>query len=222
MSQLWSASLLSCAIAMLATLAASLVGIPLAFGMARASFRGRSAVEALLTVPLVLPPTVVGFLILLTAGSRSPIGWIARTVFGADYSIAFTFHGAVTASAIVSLPLVYLPARNAFAGVATEMEDIARLYGANLFQVFWHVSLPTAQRGIVGGLMLAFARALGEFGATIMVYGTFPNKQTLPISIYLDYLDGDFAHALPAVLLLIAISFVIVVGYNHSPLAPRD
>lgn len=222
MSELWSASLLSCTIAFFATALASAVAIPLAFWIARATFRGKSIVDAMLTVPLVLPPTVVGFLILIAAGSRSPIGWIVRTVFNADYSIAFTFHGAVFASAIVSLPLIYLPARSAFAGVVKEMEDVATLFGANLFQVFWHVSLPIARRGIVGGLMLAFARALGEFGATIMVYGTFPDKQTLPISIYLDYLDGNFTHALPAVGLLIAISLVIIVGYNHSPLARRD
>lgn len=222
MTELWPATWLSLRIAITATVLATLVAVPLAFSFARWRVPGKSILEALLTVPLVLPPTVVGFLILMAAGARSPVGRTLKHWFGADYSIAFTFHGAVIASAIVALPLIYLPARSAFAQVEREMEDIARLFGANLPQVFWHVSLPMARRGLAGGLLLAFARSLGEFGATVMVFGTFADKQTLPISIYVDYIDGNFANATAAVLTLSGISLATILLYNRTSLSQQD
>lgn len=222
MTDLWPATQLSIQIALSATLLATLIAVPVAFTLARWAVPGRSLIETLLTVPLVLPPTVVGFLILMLAGARSPIAkWIERWL-GIDYSIAFSFHGAVIAATVVSLPLVYLPTRSAFAHVEREMEDVARLFGANLLQVFWHVSLPMARRGLAAGLMLAFARSLGEFGATVMVFGMFPDKQTLPISIYADYINGDFAHAAPAMAALSAISLVIIFVYNRTSLTVAE
>ena len=136
-------------------------------------------------VPLVLPPTVVGYLILLTFGNRGIIGAWLKSTF--DYSIIFRFEGAVLAAAIVSLPMLYMPAKAAFQNVDRELEDVSRLFGATRLQMFWHVSLPLARRGIASGLVLAFARALGEFGATVMVYGCRTGHLTLPISIYEDW-----------------------------------
>ncbi len=222
MNELWPATWLSLRIAIVATVLATLIAVPLAFAFARWRVPGKSILEALIVVPLVLPPTVVGFLILMAAGARSPIGRAIKSWFGADYSIAFTFHGAVVASALVALPLIYLPARTGFAQVEREMEDIARLFGANLPQLFWHVSLPMARRGLAGGLLLALARALGEFGATAMVFGMFADKQTLPISIYIDYVDGNFAHATAAIVALTGISLAIILAYNRSSLSQQD
>ncbi|MEA2708543.1 MAG: molybdate transport system permease protein [Phycisphaerales bacterium] len=217
---LWPPLMLSLKVALAATVVVVIVGIPLAYAMARKTFAGRSILEAILVVPLVLPPTVVGYLILIAVGTRSSIGRILDGVFG--YSVLFNWHGAVLASAIVALPLLYLPAKSAFASVEREMEDIARLMGANRLQVFWHVALPLARRGIASGLMLCFARALGEFGATIMVMGDLPGRQTLPISIYNDYVAGDLARAWPGVIALSAISLGVIFFYNRSTLGGRE
>jgi molybdate transport system permease protein len=207
-------------VATVATALVAVIGIPLAFTMARWRVPGRSILEAMLTVPLVLPPTVVGYFILMAAGRRSLLGrWLIDRF---DYSIIFNWHGAVVASAVVALPMLYMPAKAAFAGVDHELEDASRLLGANLLQQFWHVSLPLARRGIFSGLLLAFARALGEFGATVMVLGDQERFQTLPISIYTDYVAGDLGRATAAVLALTGISLIVILLYNRSPLGKRD
>ena len=207
-------------VAVVATALIALIAIPLAFAMARWRVPGRSLLEALITIPLVLPPTVVGYVILIVAGRRGALGrWLADTF---DYSIIFHWHGAVIASATVALPLLYMPAKAAFAGVDHELEDAARLLGANLLQQFWHVSLPLARRGIFSGLLLAFARALGEFGATVMVLGDQSAFRTLPISIYTDYTAGDLDRAAGAVIALTGISLLVILLYNRSPLWERD
>ena len=220
MSALWEPLENSVWVAVIATALVALVAIPLAFAMARWRVPGRSVLEALLTIPLVLPPTVVGYFILIVAGRRSAVGgWVAET-FG--YTIVFHWHGAVVASAAVALPMLYLPAKAAFASVDQELEDASRLLGANLLQQFWYVSLPLARRGIFSGLLLAFARALGEFGATVMVLGDQERFRTLPISIYTDYVAGDLARATGAVVALTAISLAVILLYNRSPLGARD
>jgi molybdate transport system permease protein len=213
MSALFDSLILTLRIALCATVLVALVGVPLAWFVARHRFRGRSALETLLTLPLVLPPTVVGYLILVTLGARSPIGaWIDHT-FG--WRILFTEPGAVLASAVVSFPLLLLPARAAFASVEPEFEEIARLMGAGALSTFWHVRLPLARRGLASGLLLAFARALGEFGATLMVFGSFEDRRTLSISVYEDFVGGQLAHAWPAVVLLIVVSFGVIIVHNR-------
>ena len=215
LSPLW----LSLKVAVVATILVTLVAIPLAYALARLAIPGKTLVEAALVVPLVLPPTVVGYLILIVIGARGPLGRLLENALG--YSVLFNWHGGVLASAIVALPLLYLPTKAAFAGVDREMEDVARLMGANRLQVFWHVALPLARRGIASGLLLCFARALGEFGATIMVMGDLPGRQTLPISIYNDYISGDLLRAWPAVAALSAISLGVIFFYNRSVLGRR-
>jgi molybdate transport system permease protein len=217
MSHLLAPLLLSLKIAAVASVLVALVGVPLAWGMARWSFRGKSLLEAVLIVPLVLPPTVVGYFIIVAVGARSPLGAFLKRTF--DYSFLFHWHGAVVASATVALPLLYLPAKAAFASIERELEDVARLMGASSAQVFWHVSLPMARRGIGSGMLLGFARALGEFGATVMVLG---GKQTLPISIYDDYVAGDLAAAAPAVAALTGVSLLVIMLYNRSLLAKPE
>jgi len=120
------------------------------------------------------------------------------------------------------VPLLYLPARASFAGVDREMEDVARLFGANRLQIFWHVSLPLARRGITSGLLLAFARARGEFGATMMVLGTSPSRQTLPIRIYLEAGSGTTRTTIVPVLAMIAISLAVVYVYNRTSASKQE
>ena len=205
---------LSLKIALAATALTAIVAIPLAFVLARRSFPGKSVLEALITVPLVLPPTVVGYLIIVALGSQ---GWPGRWLRDAfDYSILFRFEGAVLAAATVALPLLYMPAKAAFASVDRELEDIAVLMGAGRLRLFWHVALPLARRGIASGLMLAFARALGEFGATVMVFGWQPGRETLPIAVYRHYENGELAAAGAAVAVLTGVSFALILAYNRS------
>ena len=219
-SELWQTLWLSLRVSALATACALLVALPLAQLNARARYAGKSVVEALVVIPMVLPPTVVGYLIIAALGARGWLGQFLHRWFA--YSILFRFEGAVLAAAVVALPLLYLPTRAAFAAIDRDMEDAARVMGATGRQLFWHVSLPLALRGLASGLMLAFARALGEFGATVMVFGIRQGKTTLPVSIYLDYEGGEMGRALPAVALLCALSLAITLLYNRSALSRQD
>jgi molybdate transport system permease protein len=217
--QMWPALVLSLRIALVATVVMAMVGIPLAYLMARHRFVGKSVVDALITMPLVLPPTVVGYVILVGLGANGSLGKYLNHWFG--YSITFRFEGAVLAAAVVALPLLYMPAKSAFASVEREYEDIARTFGASNAQVFWHVSLPLASKGIASGLVLSFARALGEFGATMMVFGWQPKRVTLPVLVWAEYELGRMSAAAGAVVLLGAISLGLMIVYNRS-VAKRD
>lgn len=215
MDELWRPMLLSLRIALVATALTALVGVPLAFLLARRRFFGRSLVEATLLMPLVLPPTVVGYAIILLFGREGLAGRHLDRLF--DYSLLFRPEGAVVAAAVVAFPLMYLSARAAFTAVEREFEDTARLLGARDGQVFWHVSLPMARRGIAAGLVLTFARALGEFGATVMVFGMQPDGVTLPVSIYAAYYQGDPEQAAAPALALSLIAVTVILLYNRSP-----
>jgi molybdate transport system permease protein len=211
---------LSLRIALVATAVVIVVAVPLAYAMARHRFWGKSIVESLLTLPLVLPPTVVGYFIIALLGAR---GWLGASLHRwFDYSIVFRFEGAVLAAAVVALPLLYMPAKAAFASVQREYEDIARSFGAGSLEVFWHVSLPLARRGIASGILLAFARALGEFGATVMVFGWQEGRLTLPISIYRDWEQGNLAAASGGVVALTIASLAIILWYNRSASGARE
>ena len=204
---------LSLRIATAAVLIAACVCIPIAFFAARRRSRWLSVLETLLVLPLVLPPTVAGYFLVVLLGRFGPIGWATRHLIG--HTLLFTEPAAVIAATVVILPLIYLPTKSAFSEIDKELVDNARLLGANGPRVFWHVSLPLARRGIGAGLVLGFARALGEFGATVMVLGIHGQTQTLPIAIYLDYESGDAAHAWPAIGILLAISLVTMAIYNR-------
>lgn len=209
MDELLSALWLSARVALCATAAVTLVGVPLSFWFARARFVGKSLVEALLLMPLVLPPTVVGYFLVVLLG-RNGLGRLTGE------TMLFTTTAAVIASAVVALPLLFLPAKGAFASVDPDLEDLALLLGATPLQIFWHVSLPLARRSIGSGLLLAFARALGEFGATVMVLGDMDGRRTLPILVYSHYVTDDLGKAWPAVLVLSLVSFTIVFAYNRT------
>jgi molybdate transport system permease protein len=214
MNGLWNAAGLSVGIAAAATALTALVAVPLAFVLARRKFAGRSVVEGLMLLPLVLPPTVVGYLILIVLGRRGMVGMWLYKWFG--YSILMRVEGAVLAAMIVALPLCYMPARAAFGGVDRELEDTARLFGATRWQLFFHVSLPMARRGVLAGMVLAFARAMGEFGATLMVFTWQQGHETLPILIYADYEYDNLGAAWPAVGLLSVMSLGLILLYNRA------
>jgi len=164
---------------------------------------------------------VVGYGLIVLLGRRGWIGsMIARHLNG--YTILFRPEGAVIAALVVALPLLYLPAKAAFVSVDRELEDVARLLGAGRWRTFWQISLPLARRQIAAGLLLAFARALGEFGATLMVLGDLSGRRTLPIVIYDATAGADYGQAIPAVLTLSAVSLVVVLIFNRLPLSRED
>jgi molybdate transport system permease protein len=170
-------------VAGIATLLALLSGGLCGYLLARHRFPGRELVDALCTLPLVMPPTVLGYYLIVLIGRRGWIGaWLWDTL---GINLMFTWQGAVFASAIVAFPLVFKSARAAFEGVDTQLENAARTLGVSELGVFIRVTLPLAWRGILAGTMLAFARAMGEFGATLMVAGNIPSRtQTLSLAVY--------------------------------------
>lgn len=179
----WVALALSLKVASWATAINLVLGVAAGWAMARTRFVGRELLDALLTLPMVMPPTVLGYYLLVLIGSQGPIGaWLLQH-FG--IRLIFTWQAAVIAATVVAFPLVFKAARAAFETVDGQLEDAARTLGLSEAAVFWRVSLPLAWRGILAGLLLAFARALGEFGATLMVAGSIPGKtQTLAIAVY--------------------------------------
>jgi molybdate transport system permease protein len=209
MHALWHPLLQSLRISLLATFGAGVIAIPLAYFLARRRFPGKGILETFLTLPLVLPPTVVGYFLLVLLGHN---GVLSRPF---HFSIIWTWYGAAVAAGVVAFPLLFMPTRASFEGVDHDLEDVSRLMGANRLQVFWNVSLPLAARGIASGFLLAFARALGEFGATVMVLGIRDSTRTLPIFVYDEFEDLNPAGLLPAVLLLVAVTFIVIILYNR-------
>lgn len=213
MTTAWVALALTLKIAAWATLLNLLLGVGIGYAIARWRFPGRNLLDAALTLPMVMPPTVLGYYLLVVIGTHSPLGsWLLQT-FGVR--LIFTWQGAVIAATVVSFPLVFKAARAAFETVDPQLEDAARLLGISEAGVFFRVSLPLAWRGILAGLLLAFARALGEFGATLMVAGSIPGKtQTLSIAVYEAVQAGqdDTANFLVAVTSITCISVLLAAG----------
>ncbi|KRW59718.1 molybdate ABC transporter permease subunit [Pseudomonas sp. TTU2014-080ASC] len=183
MNGIWSPFLLSMQVAGCATLLATVVGVAVGYLLARGRFPGRDLLDTLLTLPMVLPPTVLGYYLLVLLGQQGWLGGWLNDAFG--IRLIFTWQGAAIAASIVAFPLVFKPARTAFESVDGQLEQAARVLGVSEFGIFLRVTLPLAWRGILAGILLAFARALGEFGATLMVAGSIPGKtQTLSLAIY--------------------------------------
>lgn len=159
------------------------LGVAVGYALARGRFPGRDLLDAALTLPMVMPPTVLGYYLLVVIGSQGPIGAWLLEHFG--IRLIFTWQAAVIAATIVAFPLVFKAARAAFENVEPQLEDAARTLGIGEWAVFCRVTLPLAWRGILAGLLLSFARALGEFGATLMVAGSIAGQtQTLSIAVY--------------------------------------
>ncbi|MDR9834406.1 molybdate ABC transporter permease subunit [Herbaspirillum huttiense] len=189
MHPVWTPLLLSLKVAGLATLLNLVLGVAAAWGLSRWRSPLRDFIDSILTLPLVLPPTVLGYYLLVLFGRRGTFGaWLESM----GIQLVFTWQGAVLASTVVAFPLVLKAARAAFESVDHQLEDAARVLGVSEAGVFFRVSLPLATRGIMAGVLLAFARALGEFGATLMVAGNLPGRtQTLSVAIYEAVQAGD-------------------------------
>jgi molybdate transport system permease protein len=206
--------LLSLQVAAIATLLALVAGTALGWVFSRHRFFGSGVLEAVCMLPLVLPPTVLGYGILVAMGRRSPLGAWLREHF--DYTIVFNWHGAVVASALVALPLVLKSASAAFGSVDRTLETAARTLRQSRWSVFVRVTLPLAWPGILAGTLLAFARAMGEFGASLMVAGSIPRQtQTLSMAIYDAVQAGRNDDALLLVAITSLLSIAILVASNR-------
>jgi molybdate transport system permease protein len=202
--------LLSLEVAGIATAANAVVAVPLSYLLARHRFGLRWLVESAVILPLILPPTVVGFALMFVIGRSGLYGMVT------GHTLLFTRLAAVLASSVVSFPLLVLPVRAAFAAIPREYHEEARIAGLSAWQRFMHVALPLARGGILSGLLLGFARALGEFGATLMLVGTGEKTRTLPIQIYYDAGQlGDYSAAWPAVVALAVTSMGVIVVANR-------
>lgn len=213
----WTALALSLKVAAWATALNLLLGIGTGYFLARTRFPGRELLDALLTLPMVMPPTVLGYYLLVLLGRRGTLGIWLQDNFGIN--LIFTWQGAVIASTVVAFPLVFKPARAAFEAVDGQLEQAARVLGISELAIFFRVTLPLAWRGILAGVLLGFVRALGEFGATLMVAGSIPGKtQTLSVAVYEAVQAGqdDVANTL----VLITSAVCIVVLLSAGRLAP--
>lgn len=205
---------LSLKVAGLATLLNIVLGTAAGFALARWRFAGRDVLDTVLTLPMVMPPTVLGYYLLVLLGRNGPIGGWLQNTFGIN--LIFIWQGAVIAAMVVTFPLVFKPARAAFEGVSPQLEQAARVLGLRERSVFFRVSLPLAWRGILAGVLLAFARALGEFGATLMVAGSLPGKtQTLSIAVYEAVQAGEDALANQLVLLISMVCILILLAVGR-------
>jgi molybdate transport system permease protein len=209
---------LSFGVATLATLIAAVLGVGFAAWLARARFWGRDLVDVLVTAPMVLPPTVLGYYLLVAIGRRSAFGAVWEAVFGS--TLVFTRSGAVVAATVGALPIVIKSARAALEGVDPTVVAAARTLGASARRAFFTIEIPLASRGIAAALMLAFARSLGDFGVTLMVAGDIPGEtQTASLAIY-DALQANRnadAFALAAVLTVVAVTLL----YGGNKLSAR-
>ena len=213
MSGAWVPLGLTLKVAGWATLINLVLGVAVGFLLARRRFPGRDALDALLTLPMVMPPTVLGYYLLVLIGRRGPLGAWLQSTFGIQ--LIFTWQGAVIAATVVAFPLVFKSARAAFEGVDPQLEQAARVLGLREWAVFLRVTLPLAWRGVMAGLLLAFARATGEFGATLMVAGSIPGKtQTLSVAVYEAVQAGqdDTANFLVLVTSVTCIAVLLIAG----------
>lgn len=213
----WFPLWLSLRVAVLATLAALVIGLWLAYMLANREFRGKELLDAAVTLPLVLPPTVLGYYLLVLLGRASPLGKFYEWLFGAP--LVFTWQAAVVAALIHATPLLVKSARAALESVDKSYERAARTLGASEWRVFFQVTLPLANRSILAAAVLAFARSLGDFGITIMIAGNIPGRtQTVSVAIYDAVEAGNGAMARVLVLIVSAAAmFILFLANRLSP-----
>ncbi|MCC3356276.1 molybdate ABC transporter permease subunit [Bacillus sp. REN16] len=205
----WSPIKLSLEIAAFSSIIVLITGLLLARVMAHTKFKGKAIIETLFLLPLVLPPTVVGFLLIIIFGRNSVIGQGIEWFFGQP--IMFTWWAAAIASIVVSFPLMYNSAKVGFESIDVDIENAARVDGAGKWKLFLFVSIPLAMKSIISGGILSFARGLGEFGATLMFAGNIPGKtQTTSVAIYLAIDTGNMQLAWLWVACMIGISFIML------------
>jgi molybdate transport system permease protein len=206
LSPLW----ISLKTALLATFITFFLGISAAYWMLGYRGKGKSLIEGIFVAPLILPPTVVGFLLLLFFGKNGPVGKLLEPF---DATIVFTWYGAAIAATVVSFPLMYKTALAAFSQIDANLLRVARTLGAKELTIFWRISLPLAFPGIIAATTLAFARALGEFGATLMLAGNIPGQtQTIPMAIYFAVESGSINEAWfwSIIIMIVSLSGIII------------
>ena len=203
--------------AALATLVMLPPGTALAWVLARYRFRGRSVLETLVSLPIVVPPVATGLILLKLFGRRGPLGRLLEPL---GVEVVFTWRAVVIAMAVMGLPLFVRAARAAFEQVDRRYEAIAGTLGARPWRVFLTVSLPLARRGVLAGLVLGYSRAVGEFGATIMLAGALPGTRTLSVAIYRNAELGNDAAAMALIACSVAIGFAAVYGANRAGTTP--
>ena len=209
----WLPVILSLKVAFASLIFVLILGVAAAYSMRQWNFSGKAAIEAAFSLPLVLPPVVTGFLLLILIGKQGPIGIFLDETF--QTQIIFTPYAAILAGTVVAFPLMYQSVKAAFQGIDPKLEDAARVLGAGEWRIFWTVTLPLAWPGVVSGIVLSFARALGEFGATIMVAGNIPGKtQTIPLAIYFAAESNDMTLAGMYVLIISLITFSMIFWVN--------
>src|SRR5262245_8781029 len=211
---------LSARVAVAATVLNAVLGIPLAYLLARRRFWGRGLVDLLVTLPLVLPPTVTGYYLIVLLGRRGLLGAPLYEVTG--WTVAFTWYAAVIAATVMALPLLVRTAQAAIESVDRDLERAAFTLGRSEWQTVLTVTLPLARNGILAGLVLAFARALGEFGATLMLAGNIPGRTTtVPLAIYTAVQTGESGEALLLVGLLTVLSCLVLIAAGRLGARPQ-
>jgi len=214
----WFPLWLSLRVAFVSTAVAFVVGLWLAYILANREFRGKEVLDAAITLPLVLPPTVLGYYLLVLLAGNSPLGKLWENIFGSP--LVFTWKAAVVAAMLHALPLLVKSARAALESVDRSLERAARNLGASEWRLFWKVTLPLARRSILAAVALAFARSLGDFGVTLMVAGNIPGRtQTVAVAIYSAVESGNTALARTLVLVISAVALLILTLANR--LNPR-
>lgn len=204
---------ISLKVTLCATVIIFFLGLSAAWWMANYRGRWQGLIDGVLTLPLVLPPTVAGFLILIIIGKRGPVGRFMELF---DVTLIFSWYAAVIAAVVVAFPLMYKTARGAFEQIDVNVLNAARTLGVPEWKVFWRVTVPLAWPGIAAATALAFARSLGEFGATMMVAGSIPGQtQTIPVAIYFATSGGDMDIAMVWVAIIFAISLTVMVLMNY-------
>ena len=211
---IWQALKLSLLVVSLATLIISVSGTAFGFLLAKKQFRGKDMLDAIFTMPMVLPPTVTGYYLILLLGRRGLLGEPLYSLTG--WTVSFTWVAAVLASTVVALPLMVKSARAAIESVDSDYEIASYIMGKSELETFFRITLPLAIRGIVAGVILSFARAFGEFGATLMLAGNIPGKtQTMPLAIYEAVVSGEDERAKWLALILTGISVAVVYLTNR-------
>ncbi|HEX9026606.1 MAG TPA: molybdate ABC transporter permease subunit [Clostridium sp.] len=208
-SPLW----ISIKTATIATIITFFLGILISYWMSNFKGKSKGLIDGLFTLPLILPPTVVGFFLLIICGKNGPIGKLLDLF---NTSLIFSWTATVLAAIVVSFPMMYRTTRSAFEQIDINIISVARTLGLSEFKIFYKIAIPLAMPGIIGGLVLSFARAMGEFGATLMIAGNIPGRtQTMPLAIFFAAEGGDMQKAMLWVVIIVTLSLFLILILNY-------
>ena len=208
-SPLW----ISIKTATFSTIITFFLGIVISYRMSNFKGKSKGIIDGLFTLPLILPPTVVGFFLLLICGKNGPVGKILELF---DTSLIFSWTATVLAAIVVSFPMMYRTTRASFEQIDINILSAARTLGLSEFKIFYKIAIPLAMPGIIGGLVLSFARAMGEFGATLMIAGNIPGRtQTMPLAIFFAAEGGDMQKAMLWVIIIVTLSLFLILILNY-------